>query len=100
MFCCASRSRCAKPTMIYNSETAERRVDVAEFVDWAIACGKDPIQALKDFLRQRKSCNTFTRSFQSTRLRVRFTTDAGAGNHRAHHAFAGAISVHFSLSRP
>lgn len=36
-------------TMVHSSETAERRVDVTEFVDWAIACGVDPVEALKDF---------------------------------------------------
>jgi len=36
-------------TMIHNSETAERRVDVAEFADWAKACGVDPVEAFKDF---------------------------------------------------
>ena len=40
-------------TMIHNSETAERRVDVAEFVDWAIACGADPVDAFKGFLKSR-----------------------------------------------
>jgi transcriptional regulator with XRE-family HTH domain len=37
-------------TMIHNSETAERRVDVAEFADWAIACGTDPMVAFKELL--------------------------------------------------
>lgn len=41
-------------TMIHNSETAERRVDLAEFVDWALACRVDPMDALKDFLARRK----------------------------------------------
>lgn len=34
---------------IYNSETGNRRVDVAEFADWAEACGVDP-QAAFDSL--------------------------------------------------
>jgi transcriptional regulator with XRE-family HTH domain len=42
-------------TLIHNSETAERRVDVAEFVDWAVACGLDPAEALTEFLRRRRS---------------------------------------------
>jgi len=42
-------------TMIHNSETAERRVDVAEFADWATACGVDPVEALKEILQQRRS---------------------------------------------
>ena len=41
-------------TMVHNSETAERRVDVAEFIDWATACGLDPAEAFKDFLRRRR----------------------------------------------
>jgi transcriptional regulator with XRE-family HTH domain len=41
-------------TMVHNSETAERRVDVAEFIDWAIACGMDPLEAFKAFLNRRQ----------------------------------------------
>ena len=41
-------------TMVHNSETAERRVDVAEFIDWATACGFDPIEAFGEFLGRRK----------------------------------------------
>jgi transcriptional regulator with XRE-family HTH domain len=37
-------------TMIHNSETAERRVDVAEFADWATACGTDPLIAFRELL--------------------------------------------------
>ena len=41
-------------TMVHNSETAERRVDVAEFIDWATACGLDPVDAFREFLKRRK----------------------------------------------
>ena len=41
-------------TMVHNSETSERRVDVAEFVDWATACGLDPVVAFKEFLKRRR----------------------------------------------
>ena len=41
-------------TMIHSSETAERRVDIAEFADWAIACGIEPLDAMKEFLSRRK----------------------------------------------
>jgi transcriptional regulator with XRE-family HTH domain len=41
-------------TMVHNSETAERRVDVAEFADWATACGLDPLDAFGAFLKWRK----------------------------------------------
>jgi len=39
--------------MVHNSEIAERRVDVAEFIDWATACGLDPVEAFKGFLKRR-----------------------------------------------
>jgi transcriptional regulator with XRE-family HTH domain len=41
-------------TMVHNSETAERRVDVAEFMDWATTCGLDPVTAFKEFLKRRR----------------------------------------------
>jgi transcriptional regulator with XRE-family HTH domain len=40
-------------TMVHNSETAERRVDVAEFADWATACGLDPVEAFRAFMKRR-----------------------------------------------
>jgi transcriptional regulator with XRE-family HTH domain len=36
---------------IHNSETMNRRVDVAEFIDWAKACEADPIKALRRLMR-------------------------------------------------
>ena len=39
--------------MVHNSETAERRIDVAEFADWCAACGVDPVEAFKDLQRRR-----------------------------------------------
>lgn len=30
---------------VYNCETANRRVDVAEFAGWCKACGTDPVKA-------------------------------------------------------
>ena len=41
-------------SLVHNSETAERRVDVAEFVDWVTACGADPAQAFAEFLKRRR----------------------------------------------
>ena len=38
---------------VYNCETGNRRVDLAEFCDWAKACGVDPVEALRRFLRKR-----------------------------------------------
>jgi transcriptional regulator with XRE-family HTH domain len=37
---------------IYNSETANRRVDVAEFVAWARGCGVEPEKAFVRLLGQ------------------------------------------------
>lgn len=37
-------------SFIYNCETANRRVDLAEFVAWAKACNVDPVAAFKQFL--------------------------------------------------
>ena len=42
-------------TIVHASETAERRVDVAEFIDWSVACGLDPLTAFQQFLQQKKS---------------------------------------------
>lgn len=36
---------------VHNCETGERRVDVAEFVAWARACGASPRAALDRYLR-------------------------------------------------
>jgi transcriptional regulator with XRE-family HTH domain len=35
---------------IYNCETANRRVDLMEFVLWARACDKDPVKTVAEFL--------------------------------------------------
>jgi ribosome-binding protein aMBF1 (putative translation factor) len=42
------------PSIIHNCETAERRVDVAEFADWAAACGLEPAAAFAAFLAYKK----------------------------------------------
>jgi len=43
--------RMRKPqSWIYNCETANRRVDVAEFVTWCRACSSNPQHALQSFL--------------------------------------------------
>lgn len=39
---------------IYNCETANRRVDVAEFVRWCRACDVDPAAAMRDFANRLK----------------------------------------------
>lgn len=38
---------------VHKSENGDRRVDVAEFVDWSIACGFDPHEALRRFTGER-----------------------------------------------
>ena len=35
---------------VYNCETANRRVDIAEFVAWCKACGVDPLTAVGELL--------------------------------------------------
>ncbi len=35
---------------IYNCETANRRVDVTEFIEWVRCCGADPTEAFSRFL--------------------------------------------------
>ena len=45
-------ARLQKPqSWVYNCETANRRVDVTEFVAWAAACGVDPEAAFARFLK-------------------------------------------------
>jgi hypothetical protein len=36
---------------IYNCETANRRIDLAEFVSWCRACGEDPLAAVTRFIK-------------------------------------------------
>lgn len=44
--------RLGKPqSWVYNCETANRRVDVVEFVSWARACDADPLAALGRLLK-------------------------------------------------
>ena len=38
---------------VYNCEVANRRVDVTEFITWAIACDVDPQVAFARFLKMR-----------------------------------------------
>ncbi|MCC6426037.1 MAG: helix-turn-helix transcriptional regulator [Phycisphaerales bacterium] len=43
-------AKLGKPqSWIYNCETGNRRVDLAEFCDWAAACGVDPVGAVRRF---------------------------------------------------
>lgn len=38
---------------VYNCETANRRVDIGEFIDWALACGVDPLDSFQKLLDER-----------------------------------------------
>lgn len=38
---------------VHKSEIGERRVDIAEFMDWCLACGVDAEQAFRELRRQR-----------------------------------------------
>ena len=38
---------------VHNCETANRRVDLAEFCEWCEACGLDAVQGVERFLAQR-----------------------------------------------
>ena len=45
--------RLKKPqSWVYNCETANRRLDVAEFVEWCEACGVKPQHGFLRFLKQ------------------------------------------------
>lgn len=39
---------------VHKSEVADRRVDVAEFMDWAVACGIEPKKAFDRFVTSRR----------------------------------------------
>ena len=38
---------------VHKSEVGDRRVDVAEFMDWCVGCGVDPEATFRSFRRQR-----------------------------------------------
>jgi hypothetical protein len=38
---------------VYNCETANRRVDVTEFIAWCRACGADPLAAVAALIKSR-----------------------------------------------
>jgi hypothetical protein len=40
---------------VYNCETANRRVDVTEFIAWALACEIDPLVAFRRYLGTRSA---------------------------------------------
>ena len=47
--------RLKKPqSWIYNCESANRRVDVTEFISWCVACGVDPRTAVETLMPRAK----------------------------------------------
>ena len=45
--------RLKKPqSYVYNCETANRRVDITEFIAWAEACGINPQKAFAELLKE------------------------------------------------
>jgi hypothetical protein len=49
------RKRLRRPqSWIYNCETANRRVDVTEFIGWSRACGMEPAKAFERVLHALK----------------------------------------------
>ena len=38
---------------VHKSEVGDRRVDLAEFMDWCLACGRDPEEAFRHLRRLR-----------------------------------------------
>ena len=37
----------------FKSEAASRRVDIAEFLEWAVGCGVDPFEAFRELTKMR-----------------------------------------------
>jgi transcriptional regulator with XRE-family HTH domain len=38
---------------VHKSEIGERRVDITEFMDWCLACGFDPVEAVRQLRKRR-----------------------------------------------
>ena len=38
---------------VFKSESASRRLDIAEFLEWCLGCGADPLDAFKELRRRR-----------------------------------------------
>lgn len=38
---------------VFKSESASRRVDIAEFLEWCVGCGVDPVDAVRRLARLR-----------------------------------------------
>lgn len=38
---------------VFKSEAASRRVDIAEFLEWAVGCGVEPLDAFRELTKLR-----------------------------------------------
>jgi transcriptional regulator with XRE-family HTH domain len=38
---------------VFKSESASRRVDIAEFLEWCVGCGVEPVEAFRRLTRMR-----------------------------------------------
>jgi transcriptional regulator with XRE-family HTH domain len=38
---------------VFKSESALRRIDISEFLEWSVGCGVDPVEAFRGLLRLR-----------------------------------------------
>jgi len=42
------------PSLVHKTEVGDRRADIAEFLDWCLACGVDPVEAFRGMVRERR----------------------------------------------
>jgi transcriptional regulator with XRE-family HTH domain len=40
---------------VFKSESADRRIDIAEFLEWCVGCGVDPVDAFKKLVRMHRA---------------------------------------------
>jgi hypothetical protein len=38
---------------VFKSKSASRPIDIAEFLEWCLGCGSDPVEAFKHLIRSR-----------------------------------------------
>jgi transcriptional regulator with XRE-family HTH domain len=38
---------------VFKSEAASRRIDIAEFLEWCVGCGVEPVEAFKRLVKSR-----------------------------------------------
>jgi transcriptional regulator with XRE-family HTH domain len=39
---------------VFKSEAASRRIDIAEFLEWCVGCGVDPVDGFRELVRMRR----------------------------------------------